>query len=247
MESVTTKDRTMLDIQINKPLHPEVRIVGNEKTPVVVIDEPIKTTEGLIRYATEQATFDSDSQFAYPGIRTDLPAEYAATLVPELIDLITEIYRPPPSYKFHLIHQLYSLVTKRPEELRDRQRVPHFDNHSPFYFATVHHLNPGQYAGTGIFRHRPTGYERIPEQRYASYAQAAESHIEAHGLPPEKYINATDEHFELIAELEYRPNRLVMYPGNLLHSGLIQPERDISADPATGRLTANLFLYFSAR
>jgi hypothetical protein len=127
------------------------------------------------------------------------------------------------------------------------QRVPHFDNHSPFYFATVHYLNPGRYAGTGFFRHRPTGYERIPEDRYPAYMQAAESHIKAKGLPPEKYIDASDDHFELIAEVEYKPNRLIMYPGNLLHSGLIRPDRDINHDPAKGRMTANLFLYFTDR
>jgi hypothetical protein len=32
-----------------------------------------------------------------------------------------------------------------------------------------------------------------------------------------------------------------MYPGYLLHSGLIDPSRDIATDPARGRLTANLF------
>lgn len=237
----------MVDIKLNKPFHPDIRIVGDEKTPVVVIDEPILTTEPLIRHATQEAKFGFDSGFAYPGIRADLPGEYAEALVPELLDLISKIYKTPPSYEFHLIHQLLSLVTQKPEDLRPLQRVPHFDNHSPFYFATVHYLNPGNHAGTGIFRHRPTGYERIPEDRYPSYIRAAESHIKANGLPAEKYINASDDHFELIAEIEYRPNRLIMYPGNVLHSGLIQPDRDIEADPAIGRLTANLFLYFAER
>ncbi len=235
----------MFDIKLNKPFRPDVRIVGDERTPVVVIDEPILRPESLIQYAAQHARFDTDSRFAYPGIRTDLPAEYAEAMVPELVKVISDVYKPPPAYQHQLIHQLFSLITKKPEELRPLQRVPHFDNHSPYYFATVHYLNPGNYAGTGIFRHRPTGYERIPEDRYPSYMQAAESHIKAHGLPAEKYINASDDHFELIAEIEYKPNRLIMYPGNLLHSGLIQPDRDISGDPATGRLTANLFLYFT--
>jgi hypothetical protein len=235
----------MVDIKLNRPFRPDIRIVGEERTPVVIIDDPILSTESLIRYASDRANFGSDSQFAYPGIRAKLPAEYADTLLSELLGLITDFYKPPPSYEFRLIHQFFSLVTRQPTELGPLQRVPHFDNHSPYYFATVHYLNPGDFAGTGIFRHRPTGYERIPEDRYPSYVQAAESHIKTHGLPAEKYINASDDHFELIAELEYRPNRLVMYPGNILHSGLIQPDRDISEDPVTGRLTANLFLYFA--
>jgi len=235
----------MIDLELNTPWRPEIRIVGDEQTPVIVIDEPIVDAKPLIDYASQHARFAEDSGFAYPGIRTNLPVEYAKTLVPELIKLIMEVYAPPANYQRHLVHQLFSLITRQPNELRSLQRVPHFDNHSPFYFATVHYLNPGEYAGTGIFRHRPTGYERIPEERYPSYMQAAEAHIKAHGLPAEKYINASDDHFELIAEIEYKPNRLIMYPGNVLHSGLIDPQRDISGDPSTGRLTANLFLYFA--
>ena len=68
--------------------------------------------------------------------------------------------------------------------------------------------------------------------------------MKTHGLPPAKYIDASTDHYEIIHEIEYRPNRLVMYPGNLLHSGLVKPERDLGWDPATGRLTANLFIDF---
>lgn len=235
----------MPDVILNKAFRPEIRIVGDEQTPVVIVDEPIVSTESLIQFACHDAEYGSDGQYAYPGIRAILPAEYAAALVPQLVGLIADVYKTPASLECQLIHQFFSLVTRKPEELRPLQRVPHFDHHSPWYFATVHYLNPGDHAGTGIFRHRPTGYERVPEDRYPAYVRAAESHIKAHGLPAEKYINESDEHFELVAEIEYKPNRLIMYPGNVLHSGLIQPERDISDDPATGRLTANLFLYFA--
>lgn len=235
----------MVDIKLQEPFRPDIRIVGDEKTPVVVIDDPIETTEALVRYAAAHATFDADSRFAYPGIRSDLPADYAAALVPALTDVIADVYQPPPSREVNLIHQLFSLVTQKPEELTPLQRMPHFDNHSAYYFATVHYLSLGTYAGTGLFRHRPTGYERISEDRFPSYLQAAKAHVNVHGWPAEKYINASDDHFELVEEIEYRPNRLVMYPGNALHSGLIQPDRDIGDNPTTGRLTANLFLYFA--
>lgn len=235
----------MLDITVSKPLCPEVRIVGNEKTPVVIIDDPISSTADLVAHACAHARFGADARFAYPGIRAELPQEYIDAIVPELVAVIRDVYNPPSRLEFQLVHRLFSMITRQPEELGPLQRVPHFDNHSPYYFATVHYLNPGDYAGTGIFRHRPTGYERIPQNRYPSYVKAAEAHIRTSGPPATKYINASDDHFELIAEIEYRPNRLIMYPGNILHSGLIQPERDITGDPATGRLTANLFLYFS--
>lgn len=235
----------MIEIKLNPSIHPDIRIVGQEKIPVVVIDEPILSTKELIRYAVQDATFSTNGQFAYPGIRAELPRQYADALLPILSDIISSLYRLQPTLEYQLIHQFFSLVTQKPQDLRPLQRVPHFDNHSPYYFATVHYLNPGDYAGTGLFRHRPTGYERVSADRYPAYAKAAEAHIKVNGLPAEKYINESDDHFELIEELEYRPNRLVMYPGNILHSGLIDPDRDISGDPATGRLTANLFLYYA--
>lgn len=63
----------MVDLKLNKHFHPDIQIVGNERTPVVVIDEPILTTDELIHYSTQHAKFSSDGRFAYPGIRSDLP------------------------------------------------------------------------------------------------------------------------------------------------------------------------------
>ena len=247
MESCTDKDRIMVEIILNSACRLNVQTVGDEKTPVITIDDPILSTDELVRYASQSAEFSSKNQLAYPGIRAALPAEYAAVLKPELVAMISDLYKIPRTYENLLIHQLFSLVTQQPDDLEILQRLPHFDDRSPDYFATVHYLNSGDRAGTGFFRHRPTSYERITEDRYQSYIQAASTHMETNGLPAEKYINASDDHYELIGEVEYRPNRMVIYPGNLLHSGLIQPDRDINDDPASGRLTANLFLYFGER
>ena len=38
------------------------------------------------------------------------------------------------------------------------------------------------------------------------------------------------------------PDRLVIYRGNLLHSGIIPTDMPMSDHPRTGRLTANLFV-----
>jgi hypothetical protein len=235
----------MADIQINNACRLETRIVGNEKTPVVIIDDPIQSTDALIEYALQQADFDSSGDSSYPGIRADLPSAYADALGPQLIGMISHVFKIPPSARPHLVHQLYSLVTQQPAQLEPLQRLPHTDNRSPYYFASVHYLNTGDHGGTGFFRHRPTGFERITNDRYDAFKDAEKSHIAANGPPAEKYIDATDDHYELFAEVEYKPNRMAIYPGNILHSGLIRPDQDINADPATGRLTANLFFYFT--
>ncbi|MGY0650046.1 MAG: DUF6445 family protein, partial [Paraglaciecola chathamensis] len=69
-------------------------------------------------------------------------------------------------------------------------------------------------------------------------------YIEHIAQPKMRYITESTEQFTLYDQVDYRPNRLVIYPGNLLHSGLIIPDRDISADPTEGRLTANIFIEF---
>jgi hypothetical protein len=235
----------MPGIELNEHRSTDIRIVGNEQTPVIVIDEPIVATEALQEAASQDGSFHVDRRFAYPGVRTRLPDDYVDMLLPSLLSLLREVYEIPASLEHQLIHRLFSLITTPPEDLGVLQRVPHFDTLNPWYLATVHYLNPGTYAGTGIFRHQPTGFERISNERYQDYVAAAEAHMKVHGLPAAKYIDESTDHYELIEELEYRPNRMVIYPGNLLHSGLVQPERDIGWDPRTGRLTANLFIDFA--
>ena len=44
------------------------------------------------------------------------------------------------------------------------------------------------------------------------------------------------------ARLKASPDRLVIYQGSLLHSGIIPPGMSFSADPREGRLTANIFV-----
>ena len=135
----------------------------------------------------------------------------------------------------------FSLLTHRETELTRFQRVPHFDSLNVDYFALVHYLNPGNFGGTGFFRHRPTGFERLTQDRFPQFTQAAEGHFRMHGEPAAQYIRGSDDHFELIATMNYRPNRIIAYLGNLSHSGIAHLEQDIDANPVTGRLTANLF------
>ena len=219
-------------------------MVGNEQTPVIVIDDPITSTAALQEAALQDGRFHMDRRAAYPGVRTELPKDYVDTIVPPLVELLRETYGIPDSLDYTVAQKVFSLVTTPPEDLAILQRVPHFDDLKPWYFATVHYLNPGEFAGTGIFRHRPTGFERISTERSRDYVRAAEAYMQANGIPEARYITESTDHYELIETIDYKPNRLVSYPGNLLHSGLVQPGRDIDWRPDSGRLTANLFIDF---
>ena len=68
--------------------------------------------------------------------------------------------------------------------------------------------------------------------------------IDINGEPKQEYCTSTSEHYELYHEIEYKPNRLVIYPDHLLYSTIVCPDTDINSDPQTGRLTANIFIEF---
>ena len=86
--------------------------------------------------------------------------------------------------------------------------------------------------------------ERVFEDKADDYLSSVSNYFSENGAPADKYIDSSNQQFEKIGEIPYVQNRMAMYPGNLLHSGTINPELDIDANPVTGRLTANIFLNF---
>jgi len=229
-----------VSIRANPEASPQVFATGREETPVVIIDDFAMDTRDVIDYAVRSASFVPDDT-SYPGVRAQPPREYVAEIIRVIAPLLGRVYSVPGDRKLSL-RTFYSLIATPPDKLQVLQRIPHFDSNQKYFFAVTHYLNPGEFGGTGLFRHRPTGFENITEERVEEYAQAGDAFLKANGNPPAAYIADSSDHFELYERIDYRPNRLVAYPGSMLHSGLIDPGRDISADPETGRLTANFFL-----
>jgi len=233
-------------IQINPKASLTVRHVGEEKTPVVVIDDFALDTGDLIEYACSSLDYGPDSTSAYPGVRAALPRSYVRCVLNNIYRLLFQVYSVPDSLGLKTVNTVYSLISTPVDELSLAQCVPHFDSNETFYLAVLHYLNPGDFCDTGLFRHNPTGFEKITEPRLAEFIQSSRTFVETHGNPPQKYINASSDHYELYDRIEYKPNRLVAYPGCLLHSGLVDPGRDLNPDPRTGRLTANIFVDFKS-
>ncbi|WP_303828287.1 DUF6445 family protein [Asticcacaulis taihuensis] len=130
------------------------------------------------------------------------------------------------------------MVTQQPETLTPRQRAPHIDTVEAKYLAILHYLSDTPGTGTAFFRQRSTGIERVTAESFDRYVAAAEAeNTDAHG-----YITGSNAWFEEIGRVEAKPDRLVIYEGCLLHSGLIPPDMPLSDDPLVGRLTANLFV-----
>jgi len=142
---------------------------------------------------------------------------------------------------FDLVEASFSMVTSSPAELHPPQRAPHFDSTDPKYLALLHYLRVPEGTGTAFYRQRSTRIERVTEVNLSTFVRTADA--DAAMLAADSgYISGSNEFFEQIAAIEAVPDRLIIYQGSLLHSGIIPAGMNFSPDPRIGRLTANFFL-----
>jgi len=221
----------------------KVQSVGRTQTPVIVIDDFGQDLSSLIENACVSPDYGPDPKTMYPGLRAKLPKSYTREVMKQLYKLLFRVYAIPENLGMKAVNAAYSLITTPEHELEPNQCLPHFDSNRPNYLAILHYLNDGDFCDTGLFRHRETGLERVYTDRLEEYLEYRNSHSADLGPTP-GYIKGSDDHYELYHRIGYRPNRLVVYPGCLLHSGLVNPGIDVNPDPRTGRLTANIFVDF---
>ena len=223
---------------------PELRRFGAGQNPVVVIDGFSGAVDNIIDLAAILAPFPAIEGNYYPGLRrviakSDGPADaYVEQSCERLAPFIGGAFDVDG---FDLIEASFSMVTTAPLALTPTQRAPHFDSTDPKHYAVLHYLHVPQGSGTAFYRQRSTGIERVTEANVATLVERARA--EAAELPADSgYIHGSDRFFEQIGAVEAVPDRLIVYHGSLLHSGIVPPGMHFSADPRAGRLTANIFI-----
>lgn len=224
-------------------MKPELRRIGKESSPVVVIDEFSGRLDEILTIAEALAPYPSIKGNYYPGLRRIIePADEANDYVERTCkDAGQFIAGAFDVDGFNLLEASFSMVTTKPSQLSSPQRAPHFDSPDPKYYALLHYLRIPDATGTAFYRQRSTGIERVTEANIERFITTAER--EAALLAPDSgYISGSDQFFEQISAVEAVPDRLLIYQGSLLHSGIIPPTMSFSADPRSGRLTANLFV-----
>jgi len=231
-------------IQVNPHSSLKVFSIGEERTLVIIIDDFALDTADVIDHACHLASFGADGT-GYPGVRAPLTRRHVVAELDAMYPLLRKVYSVPENLAMRPVNTAYSLVSTPERELKVNQCLPHYDSNRPYYFAITHYLGSGNFGGTGLYRHKPTGFETLMGARLELYTEARDAFLAEHGHPPQRYFRESDEQYELFDRIEYRPNRLVAYPGYLLHSGLVVPARDIDPDPRTGRLTSNVFVDFN--
>jgi hypothetical protein len=224
---------------------PALHRLGASKSAVIVIDGFTGDAERIACLADELAPFPPvDPTSYYPGVRRviDEGDEVAFGCVSWMCKAAAPYIAGAFDIdRFNLLEASFSIVSTPPAELRSAQRAPHFDSTNQKYFALLHYLRVPSRSGTAFYRQRSTAIERVTEANVDTFVRVAKA--EAATLPPGSgYIHGSDRHFEQIGSVEAIPDRLVIYQGCLLHSGIIPSNMNFTADPREGRLTANLFV-----
>ena len=218
--------------------------IGQSGSHVLVIDDFLDNARAVVEAAAALGPFPPEGDTAYPGLRRQVgPADaVAGYVVAALRQVAPHIRDAFDAASFAVTEASFSLVTTRPEQLLGVQRVPHIDSDDQALLAVLHHLHDVPDTGTAFYRHIATGLERAD---HAS-SKVLREHLraEADRLDPTSpgFAAETNSTFEKIFEVEGRFNRLVVYPGSLLHSGVIPSNFVYSPDPRRGRLTANIFI-----
>lgn len=220
---------------------PRLIRVGRDDSPVVVVDDAIDDIAYIVQLAAGLAPFPRIPGSHYPGVRRVLePADgaaygYANALMQRIAPFIGGAFDVD---RFDWIEGSFSMVTAAPGALSPLQRVPHFDSVDPGYLAILHYVSDTPGSGTAFYRQRSTGIERVDAANRDAFIAAARSD----GATAAGYINDSNTAFEQIGLVEAKRNRVVIYQGCLLHSGVIPTDMPLSADPRVGRLTTNIFV-----
>jgi len=204
---------------------------------IVTVPGFLETPEAAIDAAVLQNFAKITPQ--YPGVRAALPPRVCETWLAALSPLLDAHFGP--ARRGWEMQAWFSLVTTRPADLMPMQRLPHVDGTDPAQVAMMLYLHRTGHGGTAFFRHLSTGLESLTADTYPRYAAAVQAEYGRTGLPPAAYPTDGAPHFARTHAVAGDFNEAVFYRGNILHSGVIDNDAPLSADPRTGRLTINAF------
>lgn len=218
--------------------------VGQEQTPVAILDGAMADPRQAVDLAASLAPFPPIDRNYYPGqrrlIRRDEPAHAYTAAICNLV--AQPMFDAFGVGRFQVREASFSIVTQAPQTTQLIQRVPHFDTVDPNDYAVLQYLTDPPQGGTAFYRHRRTGFERLTASRYHPFLAALDEDLAEFGPPAPAYITGSSPAFERIGRCDGAFNRIVIYQGALLHCAEIASDFAFDADPRRGRLTGNIFI-----
>jgi len=242
-------------LAINPDATVTVEHIGRGNHKVVMADQFYKFPENVLQLALD---LPYTKQFEiignFPGVRASVNLD-----TQHIFDKIGELWETKLYPFFNPQPVVFSGITNNNYRLNIGQRQPHIDKD----ITAMVYLNPAQscVGGTGLFRHLPTGLERLsitPNQEIRDLADRLELSDEflqsAEGYEnfqnsmifnplfacrENTYINDGNEYWELLKLIEMKPNRLIIFDGRCFHSQYIK------SDQFTEAFRVNQILYLS--
>ena len=245
MSSPQGESNSEYNFNINDITEVKTIPIGNEKIPLLIIDNFATDPESLVNFACNEVEFIqlAPPKNFYPGILAPFPEKYTNNLCDILQPLLFETFGFQVSDGTRK-YGAFSITTLKPKQLHLFQRIPHVDNVSQKQLAILLYLCDSSHGGTSLYRHIETGYETLNVERMPRYKELCQKDFAKNGLPPMEYMQGSNRLFEQTASIEAKYNRLVIYPSHAFHSGNINPDTGLDSDPRKGRLTANLFVAY---
>ncbi|MEP9403679.1 DUF6445 family protein [Sphingomonas silueang] len=205
--------------------------------PLWIVDDAHPAPDALVA-AARATPFARRDRDMYPGVRAAVPPDYAGWLSATAADVIGTAGRVA------VCDVTFASVTEDPAGLAPIQHIPHFDTADPSICAAVHYLCHPPHRGTAFYRHERTGLQRIDPASAARWPAELARDARHHGLPDRRYADGSTPAFAQVRAIDLGFNRMILYPANCLHSGLVHQHRFGEA-PATGRLTITSLMQLS--
>lgn len=212
-------------------------------TCVCVVDDVLSAPQRWVDDAVAHAAAFVEAPYnAYPGIELRLPEAVSARIAEYFDRHLRGHFGVRRTLRQHA---KLALVTRPEPELQPFQTIPHVDALASApgecaMAAVLYLFDDPALGGTGFYR---TRVEDAALARLVADAGAlgADAFAARHGVP-RAYPREGGAWFERVLTVPARWNRLVVYPGTVLHSGAIDAPQRLHADPRRGRLTLNAFL-----
>ncbi len=242
-------------LEVNPACEVKVEEVGLGKRKVLLADNFFKHPGEMGRLALNLYYHEDRTLVGgYPGSRAVITLDTTA-----LIGTLSKLWGEPlVPYHSNYHPVIFSAIINKDYQLNAWQRQPHIDQG----VTAMVYLNPEGmcFGGTGLYRHRPTGLDRLPITVNAEVVRLAQQH----GMNPSVlrredgyaefmntvmfkpdyamhenlYINDGNEFWELLYRIDMKPNRLVIFDGRMPHS------QHIKANEYREFYRINQILYF---
>ena len=210
--------------------------VGKCPIAVTVADNVLLHPQQLAEFGRGLKFVEDDSNL-YPGIRARLPEDFSRPFHEWLTNTLRCTGVLEESSYVHEDASFFSIVNKNRANLLPLQRIPHYDSIDPRVFAAVVYLFDRANSGTSFYRHRTTGYETIGDDNKDNYKMALNRNMKTLGPPAREYANGSNALFERTHSVDSVFNRIVIYPGNVLHAADIDGSLFTGNDNSQWRLT----------